>query len=49
MIKKRDLRKDEIKSKIDRILDSVSFIEESLIREYLIQENFMINPFIEEK
>ena len=30
MIKKRDLRKDEIKSKIDRILDSVSFIEESL-------------------
>ncbi len=30
MIKKKELRKDQIKLKIDRILDSIGFIEENL-------------------
>ncbi len=33
MIKKRELRKDQIKLKIDKILDSIGFVEENLSKE----------------
>jgi len=34
MIKKKELRKDEIKLKMDRILDSISFVEETFPLEF---------------